>query len=62
MTARDAAELARDAGASHLLLTHFSQRHPSVAPFLEEAVAVFPSVSAAIDLLHVPIPRVKRDV
>jgi ribonuclease Z len=62
MTARDAALLAREAGAGHLLLTHFSQRHPSVAPFLEEAVAVHPSVSAATDLLHVPVPRLKRSL
>jgi ribonuclease Z len=60
MTARDAAELARAAGAKQLLLTHFSQRHPSVEPFLEEAVAVFPNVRAALDLERVAIPRVKR--
>ncbi len=60
MTARDAAELARAAGAKQLLLTHFSQRYPSVEPFLEEAVAIFPAVRAAIDLERVPIPRRRR--
>lgn len=48
MTARDAATLARDAGAKKLVLTHFSQRHPEVEPFLEEAAAVYsgPTVAA----------------
>jgi len=60
MTARDAAELARAAGAKQLLLTHFSQRYPTVDPFLDEAVAIFPAVHAAIDLERVAIPRLKR--
>lgn len=37
MTARDAAELAMEAGAKRLVLTHFSQRYPSVKPFVAEA-------------------------
>jgi ribonuclease Z len=60
MTARDAAELARAAGAKQLLLTHFSQRHPSVEPFLEQAVGIFPHVRAALDLERLQLPRAKR--
>lgn len=49
MTARDAAEIARTAGAKRLVLTHFSQRYPSVEPFLEEAGKIHPEVVAAHD-------------
>lgn len=49
LTARDAAEIATAAGAKKLVLTHFSQRYPSVAPFLEEASALHPDVHAAED-------------
>lgn len=56
MTARQAAELARDAGARRLLLTHFSQRYPSTEGHLAEAAALFPAVLAAEDLLVVPVP------
>lgn len=56
MTARQAAELARDAGARSLVLTHFSQRYPRLEPFLEEASAVFPNVTVAVDGMRVPVP------
>lgn len=49
LTARDAAEIAVAAGARRLVLTHFSQRYPSVTPFLEEAAAVHPDVIVAED-------------
>ena len=49
MTAGDAAEIARAAGAKKLVLTHFSQRYPSVEPFLEEAKKVHSNVVAAHD-------------
>jgi ribonuclease Z len=53
MTARDAAELAVEAGAQKLVLTHFSQRHPSVRPFLDEASAIHPDVVAAVDGMRI---------
>lgn len=56
MTARQAAELARDAGARRLLLTHFSQRYPNTDGHLREAAEVFPEALAAEDLLVVPLP------
>ncbi|HET9731098.1 MAG TPA: ribonuclease Z [Acidimicrobiales bacterium] len=56
MTARQAAELAAGAGARRLLLTHFSQRHPDEAAFAAEAAPVFEAVTAAVDLMEVPLP------
>jgi ribonuclease Z len=49
-TAREAAEIARDAGAQRLLLTHFSSRYADPAPLLAEARAVFPNTDAAEEL------------
>jgi ribonuclease Z len=57
MTARDAADLARTAGARRLALTHFSQRYPSGAPFAEEAAALHADVVAADDLVRAAVPR-----
>jgi ribonuclease Z len=56
MTAADAAEVARAAGARRLVLTHFSQRHPDEAGFVEEARPIFPEVVAARDLARIPLP------
>jgi ribonuclease Z len=56
MTARQAAELAREAGARRLVLCHFSQRYPDEARFAAEAAEVFPDVVAARDLDVVPLP------
>lgn len=56
MTAADAGRLAAEAGARLLVLTHFSQRHPRVEPFVEEARRFHPNVVAAVDLLHIPVP------
>ena len=57
LTARQAAWLAREAGARRLVLTHFSQRHATGEEYLAEASAVFPDVVAAHDLLRVPVPK-----
>lgn len=57
LTALQAATIARDAGARKVVLTHFSQRYPSLAPFQEEASRVHPDVVCATDGLVVPIPR-----
>lgn len=57
LTARQAAEIARDAGARRLVLTHFSQRYgDDPQPFLQEARGVFPDVVAAADLQRIPVP------
>jgi ribonuclease Z len=57
LTARQAATIARDAGARRVVLTHFSQRHPELAPFLEQAGEVHPDVVAATDGDVVDVPR-----
>ncbi len=49
MTARQAARLAREAGARRLALTHFSRRYQQAQPFVEEASAIHPNVIALTD-------------
>ena len=56
MTAGDAARLAVEAGARRLVLTHFSQRHPTVQAFLEEAGAIHPDAHAVRDLDRISLP------
>jgi ribonuclease Z len=59
LTATQAAELASRVGARRLVLTHFSQRHPSNGSFLAEAKGLHPDVIAARDTRRyaVPAPR-----
>ena len=54
-TAAQAALTALEAGASRLLLTHFSSRFPDPTPLLEEARAIFPETTLAEDLLEVQV-------
>ena len=56
LTARQAAELAAEAGARRLVLTHFSQRYRDTDRFLEEAGAVFEDVVVAADLVRIAVP------
>ena len=56
LTARSAAEIARDAGARLLVLTHLSQRYLDPREHLAEASAVFPDVVVAEDLDRVAVP------
>lgn len=49
-TARQAAEVAREAGAKRLLLTHFSARYGDVSALVAEAREVFPETDAAAEL------------
>ena len=56
LTARQAAELAREAGARRLVLTHFSARHPRSADFADQARAAFGDVVAPDDLTWVAVP------
>ncbi len=57
-TARQAAEVARDAGAGRLLLTHFSARYEDAAPLVAQARSVFQNTEAAREL---EAYRVTRD-
>lgn len=56
MTARLAAELARDAGVRRLALTHFSQRYQDLSPFAAEARAIHADTIVGDDLVVCPVP------
>ena len=56
-TASEAAQLARDAGVKRLVLTHISARYSREAPeLIDEARAIFPSVTIARDGMAVDVP------
>ncbi len=56
-TAREAAEVAREAGARRLVLTHLSARYSREAPeLLAEAQEVFPATVIARDGLTIDVP------
>lgn len=55
-TAEQAAQVAREAGVHHLLLSHISQRYKDEKILLEEARKVFPQSTVARDLMSVEIP------
>ncbi len=57
MTAKQAAELARDAGVQQLIITHFSARYRDPEELGIEARAVFPNTVVAEDLKKIPFPR-----
>ncbi len=50
LTAAQAAQAAKKAGASKLILTHFSARYLDLQPFLDEARPIFPNTHVADDL------------
>lgn len=60
LTAQDAARIAAESGVRQLVITHFSQRYPDVAPLLAEARERFADTVAAHDLLRVPVPPRRR--
>jgi ribonuclease Z len=66
LTARQAAELATEAGVQHLIVHHVSRRYAE-REILEEAVPLFPNTTVARDLDHFqvrrdgPLVRVARD-
>ena len=57
LTARQAAAIAKEAGAEKLILTHFSARYLNLRDFENEAKSVFPNTEAAEDLKVFPFPR-----
>ena len=58
-TSLQAASVARDAKAGHLIVGHYSSRYPSVDFFLEEMKAVFPDCTLAHDgdVFELPLVR-----
>ena len=50
LTARQAGEIAKEAGAKQLILTHFSARYQNTRDLEKEAREVFPNTHAAEDL------------
>ncbi len=54
-TAKEAADLAKRANVSNLILTHFSARYNDESVLLEEAKTIHSSVIAAKDLLEIEI-------
>ena len=51
MTAREAAEMASEAGVNQLALTHFSSRYEDVQPYLSQASDIHPNLIVAEDFL-----------
>lgn len=57
LTAKQAAEIAKEAGAQHLILTHFSARYQDLKGYIEEARSVFPNTDVADDFKCFEFPR-----
>jgi ribonuclease Z len=55
-TSVEAAQLARDAKAKKLVLTHFSARYRDVRSLVKEARRIFPNTTAAHDGLTLEVP------
>jgi ribonuclease Z len=60
LTAKQAAQIAKDAGAKELVLTHFSARYRDSEDFVREAGKVFKPVHAANDFDVYPFPKRKE--
>lgn len=57
LTAKQAATIAKEAGAEQLILTHFSARYQNLKGFEVEARSVFPNTHVAEDLRVFPFPK-----
>ncbi len=57
LTAPQGAQIAKDANAKKLFLTHFSQRYDNVDDLVKQAKEIFPETSAAYDFLTVKIEK-----
>ena len=57
LTAAQAAEIAKQAGAQHLVLTHFSVRYQDLSLLEQEARSIFPRTDVAEDLKRFDFPK-----
>ncbi len=57
LTAKQAAHIAKKAGAKALILTHFSARYTQLKGFEQEAKTIFPNTYVAEDLRRFPFPK-----
>ncbi|MGM5479836.1 MAG: ribonuclease Z [Nanobdellota archaeon] len=55
MTARQAGQVASEAGAKELILTHFSQRFKDLRPLLDDAKELFENTSCAYDFMKIKL-------
>jgi ribonuclease Z len=60
LTAKQAAQIAKDAHAKQLILTHFSARYQNLRQFEQEARTIFPDTFAADDLLVFSFPKTEE--
>ncbi len=57
MTAKQAAQIAKQANAEQLIMTHYSARYRDIVPFETEAREIFPNSYAADDFKRFSFPR-----
>lgn len=57
LTAKQAAQIAKEAGVRELILTHFSARYQNLKPFEQEARSIFPNTFVADDFLTFPFHK-----
>lgn len=57
LTAKQAAQIAKEANAQQLILTHFSARYQDLFPFVAQAKEIFENVDVAEDLKRFEFPR-----
>ena len=62
LTASQAGQIACEAGAGLLVLTHFSQAYRTTQAFVDEARVWHAAVCAAHDLARIALPRRQRDL
>ena len=62
LTAKQAAQIAKEAGVKRLVLIHFSQRYRNLDDFLKEAKEIFENTLVSRDGDVIELPRIKRDM